>query len=85
MVVPILGRSGPSGSAWRAQRADILHPASISNLGTHDDGKEAQGALCTIVQYVIASSVNQTVRLPRRRKAASYAAQLVTRRFGRGI
>ena len=55
MVVPILGRSGPSGSAWRAQRADILHPASISNLGTHDDGKEAQGALCTIVQHVIAS------------------------------
>lgn len=53
MVVPILGRSGPSGSAWRAQRADILHPASISNLGTHDDGKEAQGALCTIVQHVI--------------------------------
>jgi hypothetical protein len=78
MVVPILGRSGPSGSAWRAQRADILHPASTSKLVTRDDGKEAEGALCTIVQHAIAASVNQTVKLPRCRKLASYADQFVT-------
>ena len=33
----------------------------------------------------IASSLNQTVRLPRCRRVASYSAQFVTRRFARGI
>jgi hypothetical protein len=37
------------------------------------------------LQLSIASSVNPTVRLPRRRRAAYDAAQLVTRRFGRRI
>jgi hypothetical protein len=32
----------------------------------------------TARQATIASSVNQTVRLPRRRRAASYSDQLVT-------
>src|SRR3954451_3050367 len=36
-------------------------------------------------QAAIASSVNHTVRLPRCRSALLYAAQFVTRRFGRGI
>src|SRR3954454_16051025 len=36
-------------------------------------------------QAAIASSVNHTVRLPRWRSASLYAAQFVTRRFGRGI
>ena len=36
-------------------------------------------------QAAIASSVNHTVRLPRCRSASLYAAQFVTRRFGRGI
>src|SRR3954462_8709408 len=33
----------------------------------------------------MASSVNQTVKLPRCRSASLYSAQFVTRRFGRGI
>lgn len=34
---------------------------------------------------VVASAVNQTVRLPRWRRAVSYSAQFVTRRVGRGM
>jgi hypothetical protein len=36
-------------------------------------------------QPAIASSLNQTVRLPRGRRAASYSTQFVTCRFARGI
>jgi len=36
-------------------------------------------------QAAMASSVNHTVRLPRCRSASLYAAQFVTRRFGRAI
>src|SRR4051794_18105793 len=79
MVAPILGRSGQSRSAGRTRRVDIPSAASMSELVTRHNGEEPEVTLCTIVQRVTASSVNQTVTLPRWRRAASYAAQSVTR------
>src|SRR3954471_23408651 len=58
----------------------LEHHVLVVAFQAHDG--VVRGSAC---QAAIAASVNQTVRLPRWRKAASYSAQFVTRRRCFGI
>src|SRR5208337_5531147 len=73
-------------SVWRrASRNTALSVRAVRIANGEYQGcppRVVRGAAC---QAAIASSVNQTVKLPRWRKPASYAAQLVTLRFCLGI
>ena len=67
-------------SVWRRPRRNTARSVSAVRIASG----EYQGCPPRVVrgsarQAAIASSVNHTVRLPRCRRAASYAAQLVTR------
>src|SRR5271165_3671348 len=73
-------------SVWRrASRNTALSVRAVRIANGEYQGcppRVVRGAAC---QAAIASSVNQTVKLPRWRKLASYAAQFVTLRFCLGI
>jgi hypothetical protein len=69
-----------SPSVWRKARRNTVRSVSAVRIARG----EYQGCPPRVVrgaarQAAIASSVNQTVRLPRCRKLASYARQFVTR------
>ena len=68
-------------SVWRRARRNTARSVSAVRIARG----EYQGCPPGVVrgsarQAAIAASLNQTVRLPRWRRAASYAPQLVTRR-----
>ena len=75
-------------SVWRSARPNTVRKinpvwiAMFENKGWPPPPRVVRGEA---FQPAIASSLNQTVRLPRCRRAASYSAQFVTRRFARGI
>ena len=69
-----------SPSVWRKAKRNTARSVNAVRIARG----EYQGCPPRVVrgaarQAAIASSVNQTVRLPRCRKPASYSAQLVTR------
>ena len=73
-------------SVWRrASRNTALSVRAVRIVSGEYQGCPPRVVLGAASQPAIASSVNQTVKLPRRRKLASYADQLVTVRFGFGI
>src|SRR4051794_25856978 len=67
-------------SVWRRARRNTARSVSAVRIASGEyqgcPPRVVRGSAC---QAAIASSVNQTVRLPRWRRAASYSAQLVTR------
>ena len=73
-------------SVWRRARRNTARSVSAVRIAKG----ECQGCPPAVVRgpalhAAIASSVNQTVRLPRWRKAASYTAEFVTLRFCFGM
>jgi hypothetical protein len=69
-----------SPSVWRRAKPNTARSVSAVRIARG----EYQGCPPRVVrgsarQAAIAASVNQTVRLPRWRRAASYSAQFVTR------
>ena len=69
-----------SPSVWRSARRNTARSVSAVRIARG----EYQGCPPRVVrgaarQAAMAASVNHTVRLPRRRRAASYSAQFVTR------
>src|SRR5215212_6036195 len=73
-------------SVWRrAKRNTALSVSAVVIARSESCGWPPGVVHGSARQVAIASSVNQTVRLPRWRKAASYSAQFVTRRRCLGI
>ena len=85
LVNPSVSEVLRQGIWRRASRNTALSVRAVRIANGEYQGcppRVVRGAAC---QAAIASSVNQTVKLPRWRKLASYAAQLVTLRFCLGI
>jgi hypothetical protein len=73
-------------SVWRrASQNTALNVSAVRFASGEYHGCPPRDVRAAACQAVIASSVNQIVKLPRWRKLASYAAQLVTLRFCFGI
>src|SRR3954466_4536787 len=69
-----------SPSVWRRPRRNTARSVSAVRIASGEyQGWPPRVVRGSARQAATASSVNQTVRLPRWRRAASYAAQLVTR------
>src|SRR3954454_23523421 len=67
-------------SVWRRPRRNTARSVSAVRIASGEyQGWPPRVVRGSARQAATASSVNQTVRLPRWRRAASYAAQLVTR------
>jgi hypothetical protein len=73
-------------SVWRRARWNMALSVSAVRIANGEyQGCPPQVVRGAARQAAIASSVNHTAKLPRWRKLASYAAQLVTLRFCFGI
>jgi hypothetical protein len=73
-----------SPSVYRNARPKTVRIVSAVVIARVDNGAAGRGSRFGPPR-AIASSVNQTVRLPRRLNAASYSGRFVTRYRGRGI
>jgi len=75
-----------SPSVWRNARRNTALSASAFRIAKEDYQRCPPAVVRGSARHPsIASSGNQTVRLPRWRRAASYAAELVTLRFCLGM